>query len=136
MEGCSHLFLQISTKIAPNTAPRSLTKTGPWPSILAKGTHTRAQREHFLARSAVYFWVSLTFTVIPSRGCDPRECWKACRFILGGWVRGLFPGICGSHRGSVSCEAAVTSVICVSLLSGCSCQRYGRPHLFFYEWTL
>lgn len=25
-----------------NTAPRSLTKTGPWPSILAKGTHARA----------------------------------------------------------------------------------------------
>lgn len=62
----------------------SLTKTGPWPSILAKGAHTRAQREHFLARSAVYFWLSLTFTVIPSSGCDPRERWKACSFILGG----------------------------------------------------
>lgn len=44
--------------------------------------------------------------------------------------------ICGSHPGSVSCEAAVTSVICVSLLSVCGCQRYGWPHMFFYEWTL
>lgn len=41
----------------------------------------------------------------------------------------------GSHPGSPSCEASVTSVICVSLLSVRGCQRYGRPHMFFYEWT-
>lgn len=68
-----------------NTALQSLMTPGPWPSVLANGTHTRAETA-LLACSAVYFWVSLTFPWISSSGCDPRERWKVCGFILGGWV--------------------------------------------------
>lgn len=66
-----------------NTALQSLMTTGPRPSVLAR---TRAETA-LLACSAVYFWVSLTFPPISSSGCDPRECWKVCRFILGGWAQ-------------------------------------------------
>lgn len=51
---------------------------------------------------------------------------------MGPTVCFFFLGICGPHPGSVSCEAAVTSVIWVSLLSGRGCQRYGRTLMFFW----
>lgn len=48
---------------------------------------------HTLACSAVYFGASPTFPQISSRGCGPREGWKVCGFILGGWVPWcFFPG--------------------------------------------
>lgn len=117
-----------------NPSPRSLMTTGPRPSVLANGRHAQRQRHWhvqlfifgYLLLSPRYLWVDAT-PESPGRCVD--LFWEA-------GYDSFFPGISGSHPESVSREAALTSVICVSLLSVHSCQRYGRPHMFFYEWTL